>query len=89
MKALVKLVVPLLFSLTLMAQRPPQQITAPSLREAAANFKTPPREYGAILWLTNGGELTQARIVADLDRAAASGVYVVNIGWGNNLKPKY
>jgi len=30
------------------AQRPWQQITVPSLREAAANFKTPPREYGAI-----------------------------------------
>ena len=89
MKALFKLVVPLLFSLPLMAQRPPQQITVPSLREAAANFKTPPRGSGAVLWLTNGGELTRARIVADLDRAAASSVYLVNIGWGSHLKPKY
>jgi len=58
-----------------MAQRPPQQITVPSLREAAANFKTPPREDGAVLWLTNGGEITRARIVSDLDRAVASSVY--------------
>jgi hypothetical protein len=72
-----------------MAQRPWQQITVPSLREAAANFKTPPREYGAIVWLTNAGELTQARIVSDLDRCLANGVFIVNLGWGNFLKPNY
>jgi len=65
-----------------MAQRPWQQITVPPVREAAANFKTPPREYGAIRWFTNGGEVTRARILSDLDQALADGVYVVNIGWG-------
>jgi hypothetical protein len=73
----------------LSAQRPWQQITVPPVREAAANFKTPPREYGAIRWLTNGGELTQARIVSELDEALANGVFVVNVGWGSRLKPKY
>jgi hypothetical protein len=72
-----------------MAQRPWQQITVPPVREAAANFKTPPREYGAIRWLTNGGEITRARIVSDLDLCLANGVFVVNIGWGSRLKPKY
>jgi hypothetical protein len=72
-----------------MAQRPWQQITVPPVREAAANFKTPPREYGAIRWLTNGGEITRARIVSDLDQCLANGVFVVNIGWGSRLKPKY
>jgi hypothetical protein len=79
----------LLFSVTLPAQRPWQQITVPPVREAAANFKTPPREYGAIRWFTNGGEITRARIVSELDQALADGVYVVNIGWGSRLKPKY
>ena len=65
-----------------MAQRPWQQITVPPVREAAANFKTPPREYGAIRWLTNGGEITRARIVSDLDQCLANGVFVVNIGVG-------
>jgi hypothetical protein len=72
-----------------MAQRPWQQITVPPVREAAANFKTPPREYGAIRWFANGGEVTQARIVAELDEALANGVFVVNVGWGSRLKPKY
>jgi hypothetical protein len=72
-----------------MAQRPWQQITVPPVREAAANFKTPPREYGAIRWLTNGGEITRARIVSELDQSLANGVFVVNVGWGSRLKPKY
>src|ERR1035441_10745983 len=64
----------------LLAQRPWQQITVPTVSEAAANFRTPPREYGAIRWLTNGGELTRERIVQELDQLVANGVYVVNLG---------
>ena len=89
MRVTLKLAIALLPSLTLMAQRPWQQITVPPVREAAANFKTPPREYGAIRWFTNGGEITRTRIVSELDQALADGVYVVNIGWGSRLKPKY
>ena len=89
MRVTFRLAVVLLCAWTLMAQRPWQQITVPPVREAAANFKTPPREYGAIRWLTNGGEITQARIVAELDQALANGVFVVNVGWGSRLKPKY
>jgi hypothetical protein len=89
MRVTLQLAIALLCTLTLSAQRPWQQITVPPVREAAANFKTPPREYGAIRWLTNGGEVTQARIVAELDEALANGVFVVNVGWGSRLKPKY
>ena len=89
MRVTLRLAIVSLCAFTLMAQRPWQQITVPPVREAAANFKTPPREYGAIRWLTNGGEITQARIVAELDEALANGVFVVNIGWGSRLKPKY
>ena len=55
-----RFLIPLLLPLALAAQRPWQQITVPSVREAAANFRTPPREYGAIHWAIWGGELSQA-----------------------------
>jgi len=50
----VSLFVPMLFASALNAQdnapapRPWQQVVVPSTREVAANFKAPPREYGAI-----------------------------------------
>lgn len=47
---LVSLLVPMSITPMSFAQqeRPWQQVTVPSTREAAANFKAPPREYGAI-----------------------------------------
>ena len=84
-------IVPLLAAV-LPAQRPWQRITVPSIREAAANFKAPPREYGAIQpfasW--NGPDASErmARIVQDLDRLAANGVFVVNVSPGRG-EPKY
>ena len=80
------------FSVTLLAQRPWQQVTVPSVREAAANFKSPPHEYGAIQpfasW--NGPDATErmARIVQDLDRLAANGIFVVNVSPGRG-EPLY
>ena len=73
----------------LLAQRPWQQITVPSVSEAAASFRTPPREYGAIHWAIWGNELTQARIVQEFDQLAANGVYVVNLGPARGMTPKY
>lgn len=58
----------LLLPLGLVAQRPWQEITAPPLREAASNFRTPPREYGAIHWAIWGGELNRERIAASSTR---------------------
>ena len=69
----------LLLPLALLAQRPWQEMTQPSIREVAANFPTPPREYGAIHWAIWGGELTQARIVQEFDQLVANGIYVVNL----------
>lgn len=88
-KAFHKLALLSLLATPLVAQRPWQQITAPSLREAAANFKTPPREYGAIHWAIWGGELTRARIVQEFDQLVANGVYVVNFGPAQRMNPKY
>jgi hypothetical protein len=78
-----------LLAAALLAQRPWQQITVPSLSEAAANFNTPPREYGAIHWAIWGGELTRERIVREFDTLVANNVYVVNFGPARGMQPKY
>ena len=84
-------IIPLL-AVVLPAQRPWQQITVPSVREAAANFKTPPREYGAIQpfmgWNGPDANERKARIVQDLDRLSANGVFVFNMSPGRG-EPKY
>jgi hypothetical protein len=81
-----------LLAAALPAQRPWQQVTVPSLREAAANFKAPPREYGAIQpfasWNGADPKEVRARIVRDLDQLAANGVFVVNLSPGRG-EPKY
>jgi len=92
MRVAFRFAIPLLFSLALSAQGPWQQITVPSVREAAANFKTPPREYGAIQpfasWNGPDAKDRMARIVQDLDRLAANGIFVVNMSPGRG-EPKY
>ena len=77
------------FAAALLAQRPWQQIAVPSVSEAAANFRTPPREYGAIHWAIWGDALTQERIVREFDQLAANGIYVVNLGPARGMTPKY
>ena len=81
-----------LLAAALPAQRPWQQITVPSLREAAANFKTPPHEYGAIQpfmsWNGPDAKERMARIVQDLDRLSANGVFIVNMSPGRG-EPQY
>ena len=84
-----RFLIPLLLPLALAAQRPWQQITVPAVREAAANFRTPPREYGAIHWAIWGDELSQARIVREFDQLVASGIYVVNLAPARDMTPKY
>ena len=75
-----------------MAQRPWQQITVPALHEVAANFKAPPHEYGAIQaflgWNGPDANERKARIVQDLDRLSANGVFIVNVSPGRG-EPKY
>ena len=83
MRGLAGSLVCLLFSFAAMAQRPWQEITIPSAVEVAANFKTPPHEYGAINPFTswNGPDAKErmARIVQDLDQLSANGVFIVNM----------
>jgi hypothetical protein len=84
-------IVPLLAA-ALPPQRPWQEVTVPSLREAAANFKAPPREYGAIQpfasWNGTDPKEVRERIVRDFDRLAANGIFVVNLSPGRG-EPKY
>ena len=81
-----------LLAATLPAQRPWQEVTVPSLAEAAANFKAPPHEYGAIQpflsWNGPDARETRTRIVQDLDRLAAMGIFVINHSPGRG-EPKY
>jgi len=83
--------VPLLAAV-LPAQRPWQQITVPSARDVAANFRTPPHEFGAIQpfmsWNGPDAKDRRARIVDDLDRLMADGVFMVNVSPGRGV-PAY
>jgi hypothetical protein len=78
-------IIPLLAAV-LPAQRPWQQITVPSVRDVAANFKAPPREYGAIQpflsWNGTDAKERMARIVQDLDRLSANGIFIINMSPG-------
>ena len=71
------------------APRPWQQVTVPSTSEVAANFKSPPREYGAMQqfqsWNGSGpgtDDVQGARISADLDRMEANGIFIINLSPG-------
>ncbi|MCX6320646.1 MAG: glycosyl hydrolase [Bacteroidia bacterium] len=71
------------------AQSSWQQITVPSVREAAASFVSPPAEYGAIHWAIWGGQQTRERIVADIGQIYANGGRVYMINNSRGLLPKY
>ncbi len=66
--------------------RPWQQVTVPSTREVAANFKAPPREYGAIQpfqsWNGTDPAEVRQRISRDLDRLSANGTFIINLSPG-------
>ncbi len=75
--------------MALIAQRSWQEITTPTIRDVAAHFRTPPREYGAIHWAIWGGQLTRERITRELDELSQLGMYVVNLGPARGMTPKY
>src|ERR1039458_1725176 len=89
MRAVLKVLLLPLLSSAMLAQRPWQEITVPSVAEAAANFKAPPREYGAIQpfasWNGADPQEVRARIVRDFDRLSANGIFVVNLSPGRRV----
>jgi hypothetical protein len=66
--------------------RPWQVITVPSTAEVAANFMSPPREYGAMQQFQSWNGADQAdvrrRISFDLDQMEANGIFMINLSPG-------
>ena len=74
---------------SMLAQRPWQEVTVPSVSEVAANLKSPPHEYGAIQpfasWNGADPQEVRARIVRDFDRLSANGIFIVNLSPGRRV----
>jgi hypothetical protein len=71
------------------AAEPWREVTTPTVAEAAATFAQPPMEYRAVHWAIWGGQQTKERIIADIDRIAASGGGVYMINNSQRVAPKY
>jgi len=83
------LLIPILSPSDVYAQSPWQQVTIPSVREAAASFVKPPSEYGAINWAIWGGQQTKEKITAEISQIHANGGSVYMINNSRGLLPKY
>jgi hypothetical protein len=86
---ILSLMIQTIFSSGVSAQSPWQQITVPSVREAAASFVKPPTEYGAIHWAIWGGQQSKEKIVKDIEQIHANGGTVYMINNSRGLLPKY
>ena len=71
------------------AQKPWQQITYPRTKDLAANFKSPPPEYGMILWWGWDGHMSDTVIRRDLDRIRSMGFRGVMLEAGYDMTAKY
>ena len=89
MKNLSRFVLLSCLTLPLHAAQPWQEITVPSVAEAAVSFAKPPPEYSAIHWAIWGGPQNAQRIISDIDKIAVNGggVYMINNSRG--VQPKY
>jgi len=89
MKTLSALALVGLLPLVVNAAEPWQEVTVPSVAEAATTFPKPPKEYGAIHWAIWGGPQTKERVMSDIDRIAANGGGVYMINNSQQVAPKY
>jgi len=71
------------------AQHQWQQLSDISTREIAAKFKSPPSEYGIILWWGWDGPMTDTVIKRDLDKIKAMGFRGVMLEAGYGMSAKY
>src|ERR1035438_2534862 len=67
------------------ADRPWQQLNAPTASEVAARFLAPPAEYSPTLWWGWDGPITERVITRDLDGFLARGVRAVTIEPGYRM----
>ncbi|MGA3178927.1 MAG: glycosyl hydrolase [Verrucomicrobiota bacterium] len=74
-------------SLRLGAAEPWQELSMPTVAEAAASFANPPKDYGAIHWAL-GWPPVKERILADIEQVNSNGGggYMINSG---GRQPKY
>ncbi len=79
----------LLLSAAFAAERPWQQLQTPAATEVASNFRTPPPEYGMVLWWGWDGPVTEEVIIRDLDQIKAMGFPAVMIEAGYGMTAKY
>jgi hypothetical protein len=90
MKKILILISVLIFvNISLKAQQPWQQFSDNSTKEIAANFITPPSEYGMILWWGWDGPMSDTVIKRDLDRIKAMGFRGVMVEAGYGMTAKY
>ncbi len=75
--------------ITLNSQQPWQQFSNIGIKEISSNFKSPPPEYGIILWWGWDGPMTDTVIKRDLDRIKAMGFRGVMIEAGYGMTAKY
>jgi len=71
------------------AQRTWQEIRNPGMDEIAARFKSPPAEYGMILWWGWDGHMSDTVIKRDLDRIRAMGFSGVMLEAGYGMTARY
>jgi hypothetical protein len=71
------------------AAQPWQEITMPTVAEAAQTFADPPRQYGAIHWAIWGGPQTKEHILTDIQNIYANGGGVYMINNSQRVKPQY
>jgi hypothetical protein len=88
-KLLPVIIISCLISSGLTAQRDWQKITDPGSRLLAKNLKSPPPEYGMILWWGWDGPMTDTVIKRDLDRIKTMGFRGVMIEAGYGMSAKY
>lgn len=88
-KILFLLIVSIVANIFLNAQQPWQQFSDISTKEISGNFKSPPSEYGMILWWGWDGPMTDTVIKRDLDRIKAMGFRGVMVEAGYGMTAKY
>jgi hypothetical protein len=79
----------ILFSIQVTAQSPWKEINYAGIKEIASVFKSPPPQYGIILWWGWDGPMSDTVIRRDLDRIKAMGFRGVMIEAGYGMTAKY
>ncbi len=88
-KSLIPVILLTVACFSVKSQNPWQKISFPSVKELEAGFKSPPPEYGMILWWGWDGSLSDTVIKRDLDKIKAQGFSGVMVEAGYGMTAKY